>query len=126
MGQTEVLQPRGVTGHGVVRARDIEHLVTVVVVVLVEAGTTSEVGAGGVGSDGPLPEATHGWGVVRHGAEGSFAQVEVFGCHIHAKEEGRLLKVTVGDIPVGIIPGDEAGLDVRREWDTAKVGGLIV
>ena len=102
------------------------HLLAVAVVALVEAGRPAEVGGRGVGGDGAFPASGDSRGVVGEASQGELAKVEDLGGDVGTREEGGLFKVAVGEVPVGVVEGDDPPLDLRREGHAPQHGPVAL
>jgi len=121
-GVSEMLQARGGVGHGVGESWDESDQVAVAVDALVLAGKPAEVGGSRVARHRPLPEARDSGSVVAGIREGRVADVMGMGHDVGLAQDASLLEVTVGDLPRGVVEGDQVALDVRRKGGTPDVG----
>ena len=111
----EVLESGGVVRHHVGLSRDVRKLICVAVVTLVEAGEATEVCRRAVGGDSTADSPAEGRCVVRETRHGELTHVVVLSDDVLSNEESSLLEVTVGDVPVRVVEGDDSTLDVLRE-----------
>lgn len=87
----EMLEARGVIGHGVLRSWDVGHLLAVAMVSLVMTCEVTEVRCGSVAGDRPLGETGDGRGVVGARPDGGVGGLVVSGQDVQLGEDSRLL-----------------------------------
>ena len=98
----------------------------VAVVTTVHARQAAQVGRGLVGGDGAFVVARDRCRVVSKGGKGAFAEVKGGVGDICLGEDPRLLQVAVGDVPLGVVEGDDAPLDVVGEGGAPEQGCLVL
>ena len=102
--------------HGIGSASNMVVAKAVTMVALVKAGQSKEVGGGGTGGDGAFGGATNGGGVVVEDREGAFAGINRLSQNILVGDDASKFEITIGEVTTGIVIGNKAGLDMRREW----------
>ena len=98
----------------------------VAVVATVHACQAAQVGRGLVGGDGALAVARDRCRIVSKGGKGAVTEVKGGVGDIRLGEDPRLLQVAVGDVPLGVVEGDDAPLEVVGEGGTPEQGCLVL
>ena len=107
-GVGKVSESRGIIGHGVERAMQEGHLVTVTVETLVFGGELAKVCRCAIGGGGPTVGTRKCRGVIRHVGDGYLPDIVFLGHDIELSDTTGLLEVAVRDVPFRVLEGDEA------------------
>ena len=108
-------ETRRIIRHGIGSAGNMVVAKAVAMVALVKAGQSKEVGCRVTGGDGALGGTANGGGVVVQDREGTFAGVNRLGQNILVGDDASKFEITIGEVTTGILIGNKAGLDMRRE-----------
>ena len=118
----KMLKTRGVVTHDIIRTRNVEAGEAVAVEALMGSGQRAEVGWSLVAGDSTTAQTREGRRVVSARAQSGIANVVLLSHDGCLTEGSSVFEITVGDVPTGIVSGDETGLDVSRVGLTPEEG----
>ena len=114
-GVSEMLEARGVVGHGIPATLEVLGGGAILVLPLVAASEAAKVGRGAVGGDRSSAQASHGRGVVREVMEGRVLDIRDHSDEVELSDQRSLFEVTIGDASGRVFSRDELGAAERVE-----------